>query len=78
VILKEYYKSLWGNGVEAYNMYRRTGSPKLMQPTRAVNGGNFVYSMIYPANFVNLNSSVEQKADNSTRVFWDKNGLVLR
>jgi len=78
VILKEYYKSLWGNGVEAYNLYRRTGSPKLMQPTRAVNGGKFVYSMIYPANFVNLNSSVQQKADNSTRVFWDKNGFELR
>jgi hypothetical protein len=78
LILKEYYKSLWGNGVEAYNLYRRTGSPKRMQLTRATDGGAFVYSMIYPAVFVNLNSSVKQKADNSTRVFWDKANLVLR
>lgn len=78
LILKEYYKSLWGNGLEAYNLYRRTGSPKMMQPTRSTNGGDFVYSMVYPANFVNLNGSVDQKADNSTRVFWDVNGFVLR
>ena len=78
VILKEYYKSLWGNGLEAYNLYRRTGSPKMMQPTRSINGGDFVYTMVYPANFVNLNGSVDQKPDNSTRVFWDVNGFVLR
>lgn len=80
IILKEYYKSLWGNGLEAYNLYRRTGSPKLMQPTRAVEGseGGFVYSMVYPANFVNLNGSVEQKPDNTTRVFWNVNGPELR
>lgn len=78
LILKEYYKSLWGNGLEAYNLYRRTGSPKNMQPTRSINGGDFVYSLVYPANFVNLNGSVDQKQDNSTRVFWDVNGFVLR
>jgi hypothetical protein len=78
LILKEYYKSLWGNGVEAYNLYRRTGSPKRMQLTRSIKGGNFLYSMVYPAVFVNLNGSVEQKADNSTRVFWDKANLTLR
>ncbi|MBZ0246769.1 MAG: SusD/RagB family nutrient-binding outer membrane lipoprotein [Cyclobacteriaceae bacterium] len=78
LILKEYYKSLWGNGLEAYNLYRRTGSPKMMQPTRSTNGGEFVYSLVYPANFVNLNGSVDQKEDNSIRVFWDVNGFVLR
>lgn len=80
VISKEYYKSLWGNALEAYNLYRRTGSPKMMQPTRSPEGdeGGFVYSMFYPANFVNLNGSVEQKPDNSTRVFWDVNGFELR
>jgi hypothetical protein len=78
VVLNEYYKSLWGNGLEAYNLYRRTGSPKNLQPSLSVNPGSFVYSMIYPANFVNLNSSVTQKADQSTHVFWDKTGLVLK
>ena len=78
LILNEYWKSLWGNGLEAYNMYRRTGSPKNLQIALAADPGEFVYSMIYPSNFVNLNSSVAQKADQTTRVFWDKTGLTLK
>lgn len=78
VVLREYYKSLWGNGVEAYNLYRRTGSPKNLQPALAAAPGSFVYSMIYPSNFVNLNSSVTQKTDQTVRVFWDKTGLILK
>lgn len=77
VVLKEYYKSLWGNGLEAYNLYRRTGSPKNLQPTLAPVSGEFAYSMIYPANFVNLNSSVAQHPE-TQRVFWDKTGLTLK
>ena len=73
VAMKEFYISLWGNSVEAYNLYRRTSSPKNMQPTRAINGGEFFRSLIYPANFVNLNSSVQQKTTNDVRVFWDAN-----
>ena len=78
VVLKEYYKSLWGNGLEAYNMYRRTGSPKNLQPSYAPNPGDFIYSLTYPSNFVNLNSSVSQKPNQSVRVFWDKSGLTLK
>ena len=25
VIMKEYFIALWGNGIESYNNYRRTG-----------------------------------------------------
>jgi hypothetical protein len=74
VIMKEYYIALWGNGIEAYNMYRRTGKPSDMQPTRAANPGNFVRSLIYPANYVNLNSSATQKnIAGVNKVFWDNN-----
>lgn len=78
VMLKEYYKSLWGNGIEAYNMYRRTGSPKNLQVAIAAQPGSFIYSLIYPSQFVNLNSSVAQKKDQTVRVFWDKTGLTLK
>jgi hypothetical protein len=78
LVLNEYWKSLWGNGLEAYNMYRRTGSPKNLQVAIAAAPGEFVYSMIYPSNFVNLNSSAAQKKDQTTRVFWDKTGLTLK
>lgn len=74
VMMKEYLIALWGNGIEGYNMYRRTGKPSDMQPMRAANPGNFLYSLIYPADFVSLNSSATQKdATAVNKVFWDNN-----
>lgn len=74
VIMKEYYIALWGNGIETYNMYRRTGKPAGIQPMRAPNPGNFIRSLIYPADFVNLNSSATQKVIGGVnKVFWDNN-----
>ncbi|MCB9052088.1 MAG: SusD/RagB family nutrient-binding outer membrane lipoprotein [Lewinellaceae bacterium] len=74
VLMKEYYIALWGNGVEAYNLYRRTGKPSDMQPMRAANPGSFLRSLIYPADFVNLNSNVTQKSNSTVnKVFWDNN-----
>lgn len=74
VIGKEYYLSLWGNGVEAYNLYRRTSAPNNMQPTLQLNPGPFYRSYVYPATYVNLNDNASQKDFNSTnKVFWDTN-----
>lgn len=78
VAMTEFYKSLYGNGVEAYNMYRRTSSPKNIQPVRASNPGKFYRSLVYPAVFVNLNNSTSQKTENDVRVFWDGNPDVLK
>ena len=74
VIMKEYYIALWGNGIEAYNLYRRTGKPLDIQPMRAAAPGNFIRSFLYPADFVNLNNTVTQKSNTAvTKVFWDNN-----
>lgn len=78
VIMKEYYIALWGNGVDAYNMYRRTQHPNNMQYTRAASPGQFVYSHLYPSVHVNLNVNAKQKADVGTQVFWDKNPKTLK
>jgi hypothetical protein len=73
-IMTEYYIALWGNGVEAYNMYRRTGKPNSMQLMRAASPGPFQYSLIYPSDYVNLNSNATQKSFTGVnRVFWDTN-----
>ncbi len=72
VIAKEYWISLFGNGIEAYNLYRRTGHPKNLQPT-LLGTGNFPRSFLYPNNSVNSNPSISQKADLTTQVFWDTN-----
>jgi len=71
VIIKEYYIALWGNGIEAYNNYRRTSYPSdISNPVTSA--GNFTRSFPYPAEEVNSNSNVSQKLT-SVKVFWDTN-----
>lgn len=73
IIVKEWYLALWGNGLDAYNNYRRTGKPENMQLTRLSAPGEFTRSMFYPANYVNLNLNASQKSSVGAKVFWDNN-----
>jgi hypothetical protein len=73
IIMKEWYIAAWGNGMEAYNNYRRTGKPGNMQPTRLEASGDYTRSMLYPASYVNLNQTAQQKASPAVQVFWDNN-----
>lgn len=74
VVAKEFYISAWGNGIEAYNLYRRTGSQAIqMQPALQPNPGSFIRSFYYPAVYVNYNNTAKQKTDLTTQVFWDTN-----
>lgn len=76
-VAREYWIASNGNGVEAYNLYRRTGMPSGMQPVLNPTPGDFPMSYWYPANFANLNSSVTQKNDLAGKVFWDTNTTNL-
>ena len=75
-IAEQYYYALFGNGIEAYNLYRRVPSlGKYMEPTLStVKGvGNlFFRSLYYPQDYVTNNNTAKQK-DNATEnpVFWD-------
>jgi SusD/RagB-like outer membrane lipoprotein len=73
VVMKEYYLSLWGNGVEAYNNYRRTGMPNNMQPALQANPGLFIRSFFYASVYVNYNKNAVQKTVTNVKVFWDPN-----
>lgn len=73
VIVKEWHLASWGNGIDPYNNYRRTGKPTGMQFARLANPGEFTRSMFYPANYVNLNLNAAQKSGVGVRVFWDNN-----
>ncbi len=77
VVVREYYIAAWGNGLEAYNMYRRTGKPDNMMPTLEPDGGNFPRSYPYPDVYVNRNANATQKADLTARTFWDDGSVVL-
>jgi len=74
VIAEEYYIALWGNGIEAYNLYRRTLAPKGLQPTISSQPGPYFRSLVYPAVYANLNANAVQKDVNKiNKVFWDTN-----
>lgn len=76
IIAREYWIALYGNGNEAYNLYRRTGQPDNMQPGQIPNFGAFPRTFFYPNDYVVRNSKADQKADHNVRVFWDNNPLV--
>jgi len=70
IVVREWYLSAWGNGVEPYNMYRRTGYPTLQTGVKPV--GPFPRSYRYPETETNTNPNISQTtADN--QVFWDTN-----
>ncbi|MDW8330327.1 MAG: SusD/RagB family nutrient-binding outer membrane lipoprotein [Cyclobacteriaceae bacterium] len=73
IIIKEYWIALFGNGIDAFNTYRRTGKPVDLQPTLEPNGGNAYRSFTYPSVYVTRNNTVSQKPDNKVQVFWDTN-----
>jgi len=72
ITMKEYYIALWGNGLEAYNMWRRTGKPNNMMPSLESNPGIFIRTFFLPADHVNFNANASQKTL-TTPVFWDTN-----
>lgn len=76
-IAVEYYVAAWPNGLEAYNLMRRTGYPSRadgIQPATVPNPGKFYRSVVYPASMVNRNDNANHKDDNHARVFWDTRG----
>lgn len=72
IIIKEYYIASWGNSIESYNAYRRTGFPDL--------GGSVLPNTDFPRNYLlpdsELNSNDNpnlKQITRTTRVFWDTN-----
>jgi hypothetical protein len=71
LIAREFWISSFCSGIEAYNLYRRTGLPTGMQPTVNPNPGPFPRTFWYPAAFEARNATVDQKPNLTGKVFWD-------
>ena len=76
LIAKQHLIALWGNGLEAYNMYRRTGLPSNMAPALESQPGGFPYSLLYPEVYITRNAKATQRSL-SDRVFWNVGGPDL-
>jgi hypothetical protein len=77
VVMKEYHIASFGNGIEPYNNYRRTGMPTNLQPMLNSQPGPFIRSFWYPTDHVTLNLNAKQKPDNTVRVYWDNGSANL-
>ncbi|WP_288426251.1 SusD/RagB family nutrient-binding outer membrane lipoprotein [uncultured Spirosoma sp.] len=77
VIGTEYWLALYGNGIESYNLYRRTGKPANQQPALDPSPGAFARSFYYPASYITRNANAKQKASVTVPVFWDNNPTSL-
>lgn len=67
----------YGNGIEAYNFYRRTGYPTSLQPNRSASPGGYIRSLYYPSAAVDTNVNINQKANQSVPVFWNTNAAPI-
>jgi hypothetical protein len=70
VIAREAMLASWGNGVEVYNMYRRTGFPDVQSPI--IPAGAFPRGFRYPVDEVENNPNIQQR-QLTDQVFWDNN-----
>ncbi len=72
IIITEYYLAAFGNSIESYNFYRRTGYPSNMQVPIDDDDPVFPRSFPYSDLEVQRNLSLSQK-NNYEKVFWDTN-----
>ena len=72
IIIREYHIALWGNSVESYNNYRRTGYPDLGYSVET--NTDFPRSYFLPSSELNSNDNpaLVQK-ELTDQVFWDTN-----
>jgi len=76
LIIKEYYIAAWGNGIEPYNNYRRTGYPSNFQPTLEQPSGAFYSTALYSDYSANNNPNTPNNV-RTKKVFWDVAGIEL-
>ena len=70
IIIEQYYLAAYGNGIEPYLNYKRTGFPVLQSPITAA--GAFPRSFRYPGDELETNPNIVQNLA-TDRVFWDTN-----
>ncbi len=73
ILAEQYFATLYGSGLDAFNFYRRTGFPNTLQPNIEPTPGNFPKSFFYPLNETSTNTNLQQKANLDVQVFWDNN-----
>ena len=77
IIMTQSFIASWGNGVEPYNSYRRTGMPLNVEPMLSPNPGAYIRSFKYPSVAIDNNTNIDSKPNQAVKVFWDLNDANL-
>lgn len=70
IIAKETFVASFGNGLETYNLYRRTGKPDFVAPLN--NSGSFPRRFSYPLQYTFDNPNIDDLPV-TNQIFWDNN-----
>ncbi|MEL7002082.1 MAG: SusD/RagB family nutrient-binding outer membrane lipoprotein [Bacteroidota bacterium] len=72
IVMRDKWVASFGNGVEAYNDWRRTGFPQLAPATTALTpDGTIPRRLLYSSNELSSNPNLENQALLIDRVWWD-------
>ncbi len=69
IILTQFHIAAYGNGIESYNFYRKTGLPNFQDP---VNQTQFPRTFILPTDETQTNPNIDSNFL-TDQVFWDTN-----
>ncbi|AUP79115.1 SusD/RagB family nutrient-binding outer membrane lipoprotein [Flavivirga eckloniae] len=70
IVLREYYLASYGNSIEAYNGYRRTGFPSNIQVPVEDEAIPFIRTWLLPGEALERNTSLVPRPI-TNQVFWD-------
>jgi len=74
IIMTEYQLALWGNGLEAYNNFRRTGFPDYNVTAPVMGNPPYPLRFIIPVSELETNPQLsDYQPDPFSAVFWDVN-----
>ncbi|WP_163377659.1 SusD/RagB family nutrient-binding outer membrane lipoprotein [Cyclobacterium sp. SYSU L10401] len=73
IIITEYQLALWGNGIEAYNNYRRTGFPDFAETSPVMGNPPYPRRFIIPVSELETNPALsDYSPDPFEPVFWSQ------
>lgn len=75
LLAEQFIIATYGNGLDAYAAYRRTGYPKNIQLALEPNPGPFMRTFWYPDNEASSNPNINQKSNLTVQTFWDNNPI---
>jgi len=70
VVMEQAYIALFGNGIEAWNNYRRTGYPASL-PEAIDPLGPYPMRLLYSVDELNTNNTINEQTSQQKAVFWD-------